>query len=187
MLHCNFHGLYRTRVYNPLSSPEVHGWDGGLLHLVLRESHHCVVDHASEWYEVSKVIKQCCRWCNLSTKKTTKHGVHRHSHIFFLVDQLCDVCMTLMPSTTQSSSPPHRPSISPLFKGHCQVHHPFHCWGDRWEHVHRGPAEDDGCSSGLQGARVGVWGGSHFITPWKWSVKSHLCVQYCQFSELSFT
>ena len=45
-------------------------------------------------------------------------------------------------------------------KGHCQIHYPLHCGGDRREHVHGGPAEDDGRGSGLQGAGVRLRGGS---------------------------
>lgn len=50
----SFHLPCRTRVHHPLSSPEVPRRDCGLLHPILCESHHRVMDHVSEWYEVSK-------------------------------------------------------------------------------------------------------------------------------------
>lgn len=56
--------FHRTGVHHSLSSAEVPGGDGGLLHPVLREGHHRAVDHASEWYEVSAglggLISQLC-------------------------------------------------------------------------------------------------------------------------------
>lgn len=43
-------------------------------------------------------------------------------------------------------------------KGHRQVHHTLHRGGDRREHVHGGPPEDDGGGPGLQGVGVRLRG-----------------------------